>query len=145
MRLSNFRIPSAVIRLTIMSSVTVLFFEPFTYAQGAQVVADNALVCASGSGVAGQPHLRNPSCLGGSHKMSRMCAKWEWGIRKANTPDRFGTTPEHCGHKYRADHPGKEADVSAKEACDAAEKDLPTLGEGETWIYKNCKSYQQKG
>ncbi len=39
MRLSNFRIPSAVIGLTLMSSVAVLFSEPFTYAPGAKLVA----------------------------------------------------------------------------------------------------------
>ena len=43
MRLSNFRIPSAVIGLTIMSSVTVLSSEPFTYAQGAKLVAQDAI------------------------------------------------------------------------------------------------------
>ncbi len=39
MRLSNFRIPSAIIGLTIVSSVAVLFPEPFTYAPGAKLVA----------------------------------------------------------------------------------------------------------
>jgi hypothetical protein len=39
MRLSNFRIPSAVIGLTLMSGVAVLFSEPITYAQSTQQVA----------------------------------------------------------------------------------------------------------
>lgn len=68
MHLSNFRISSAIVGLTIMSSVTVLFFEPFTYAQGAKIVADNQRNCASGSGVSGQPLLINPACRGGSHE-----------------------------------------------------------------------------
>jgi hypothetical protein len=102
MRLSNFRIPSAVIGLTLMSGVAALFSEPFTYAQGAQVVAyeptPDEINCISGSGVPGQPMLINPSCRpGGSHKKAKMCAKWSWIIQKENTP----RSPRHNSRGVR--------------------------------------------
>lgn len=87
--------------------------------------------------------------LAGSHKMVKMCAKWDYTYKNKEGKNISRTTnPERCGDSYRAGH-SKEAQNNAKrsreQACAAAEQDLPTLAEGEEWVEKACKDYQQKG
>lgn len=136
MRLSNFRIPSAVIGLTLMSGVAVLFSEPITYAQSTQQVAFDPVPI--------MPSKIDPSA--GSHKMTQMCGKYKYAYKKKDGSRVDGTTKVHCGSKYREDHHTKEDEKkSGREACDAAREELPKLEQGEEWLDRHCETYPKRG
>lgn len=92
-------------------------------------------------------HLASPSLAagGGSHKMIRMCAKIEYSYRDRSEKIVSSVTREECGRNFRQAHgESPQRKASREEACNAAWKHLPKLQQGENWINRTCKPFQQK-
>jgi hypothetical protein len=84
----------------------------------------------------------------GSHKNVMICAKIHWTYQpRGGGRNISGTTPERCGHKYRASHDAKgvqEAKASRERACHKAWLGLPRLQQGDVWLMRSCVPYQVK-
>ncbi len=83
---------------------------------------------------------------GGSHATLRMCARIEYSYKnRAGRVISGVTNPPECGRNFRQQH-GETAErkASREEACRNAWARLPQLQQGDKWLKRSCKPYQQK-
>ncbi len=82
---------------------------------------------------------------GGSHQTLRMCAKIQYSYKDKAGKKISGTTnPVECGRNFRQQHnETAERKASREEACKSAWGRLPSLQQGEQWLERSCKPFQQ--
>jgi hypothetical protein len=82
---------------------------------------------------------------GGSHQTKRMCAKIEYSYKNKAGKTISGTTnPVDCGRNFRQQHnETAERQASREEACKSAWARLPRLQQGDQWLQRSCKPFQQ--
>lgn len=82
---------------------------------------------------------------GRSHTMMKMCAKIQYQYKNKKGEIKSGVTEQECDEKFMQQHKeSKERKKSRKQACKKAWKNLPKLKQGEKWLERSCKPYQQK-
>jgi hypothetical protein len=83
---------------------------------------------------------------GGSHVMMKMAARIQYGYRDKQGRNHYGTTtPVRYGGKFKQNHDETpERKLSRETACKLAWKDLPKLEQGEVWIQRRCRPFQQR-
>ena len=92
-------------------------------------------------------HLASPSLAagGGSHDLMRICARIEYSYKDRDGKIVSSITKQECGGKFRQIHrENSQRKASREEACNAAWQHLPKLKQGENWINRSCKPFQQR-